>query len=415
MSQQQAPETTHGAVRAVINANASDAESRLLQLENAVVVKQLSDLPTPIANEILLTSSNYHWVGTIDLSGNTLVIDGANVRICGQGAHSSIIFEDAVNPIDLRSGSLSLENVTISGGVVITHKAILVGSASTLIMESCVVSAFLCAVDITTPNIVSINRTQFIGNDKGVKISGSSATAKISIFLCDFTNYVTQGILLDVASKVSQFLISSTGFSSGVGATAITGDAASVNIDLRAVINGCTFNGDGSPLAGIDEKDIKFEFIGCFGVFDSSDYGYIDFINPSVNPTTILDGTWTPLTAVGGSWNVEPESSRFVEDTDGILKFVGENKTLGECEFEISSQTGTGTTNNYELGVSVDGAAPVALSILPLTILNTGRIAAWAFPSNIDVTDKTWELQVRGVGTTTPVTFNTARLRVKRV
>jgi hypothetical protein len=383
-------------------------------LENSVVVKSLSDLPAPVANEIILLSGSYEWIGNIDLEGDTLVIDGVNVRICGQGTSFSSIIELTNKAIDIKSGVLNLENISMISSST-TNTAIEIDAGATLIFESGYVSGFGVGVDSIQASLESINRVQFVGQEiAGVRFNGVS-TGVSSVFLCDFKNYIADAVKFADGSKLDQFLLSSTGFSAGVGTVAISGETAGANVDIRGVVNTCTFNGDGDPLSGITEKDVKFEFSNCFGVFNSTDYGFMDYDNPSLNTTTVADGSWLPIAAVAASWTVEAESARFAEDTDGVIEYTGINKNVGECSFEVSCETGTGVSNNYELGVSVDGAEPTPLSIIPIEITSAGRIAAWSFPTTLDVTGKTWELKIQGVGTTTVVVFKSAHVRVKRV
>lgn len=75
MTQQQAPETTHAAVRAAINANATDAESRLFN--SVVIVKQASDLA------VIDSTMLYFIDSVIDMAGASIEVPAGGISLAG--------------------------------------------------------------------------------------------------------------------------------------------------------------------------------------------------------------------------------------------------------------------------------------------------------------------------------------------
>jgi len=406
----------HGDVRAQINSNFTNLDTRLIARENSITVKSIADLPTPIANEIILTHENYLFVGTIDLGGNTLVVDSVDVRICGQGAGFTTILEDAVDAIHIKSGSLVMENILMTDGMTKVANGINIEATGAIIAQSVVFVGFNVSIKETEAGLSSINSCVFTGPNTAIQLNGTSTNVAL-IVLCDIQDYTNYGIEFVSGAVLDQVILDSTKFSSAsVPSYAISGQVSSANISLRSVVSGCTFNGDGGGLENITIKDIRWEFTNCYGIFNSTSYGLLDFTNPALNNTTIPGGdAWATIAAVGAAWNLETSSARFDMQNVKELNYTGTNKIVGEIIYEVSATTSTGTTNNYELGVSVDGATPAADTIVPITILNSGRIASWSFPQNFDTLNQTWELQIRGIGTTTPVIFKAGHLKAKRV
>ncbi len=321
----------------------------VLGLSGGVFVAQLSDFPAPVSGVITLASNTLYTITSIiDIGANTIAY-GGNSELRGLNSSISGISSTSVNPLiacDNQLMRISMITLTNPGGDLFDFT----GSASASFIMSQVVSfSYQNIGTFHNTGSGTMNTCAFFGGVNGILFTGTGAGQWI-IQATGFSGF--SGKALDFGAAVFQTIsIATTAFTGLGGSTSITGLAASGNISTRASIGGCTFNGAGTPLSGISNDDIKYTFVGNFGVQDTKEDALIS-LNDNATETVITTIDTPVLTA--GTWVVERESF-FTCTTGGRCTYVGEKDLVVPVDISATIASASGTNKDIHVYLALNG------------------------------------------------------------
>jgi len=183
-----------------------------------------------------------------------------------------------------------------------------------------------------------------IGDIGSVVISDSGiATSNASLVGLDFTTS-----LISLAVNIRNFSVFGVS-----GTIAISGLTNSDNIvsGLVASITGCQFPSPITPLSGISESDIRFEFLSCPPVADSTKSADA-FLSSSQTVTIGTAGVFVAISGVNWSSDI---SERFTISSSGIATYNSEVPTLSQISITSTLEKVGGGTDLIELAVAING------------------------------------------------------------
>lgn len=307
---------------------------------NTVIVIELNDFPAPNLSEVITLEVNkvYIIAGNINIGENTIffqfnsVIEGFGTLVSSITTSSTsallsglvnarLVTLFAVQPVSVVSQNLQLKSIDLAG---VTSNGILIQDSPEVIIDDLV----------TIDGATSIN---FSGASNGfIKITSG-----------ELRNFTSVGIDL-TTSTINLLFIDGVIFNSANG-FGISGLASSANIAIAAIVEGCAFIGGLTPLFGITNEDIKWDFQRNIGIDNSTLVGAMELVT-NTDTTTLITNTPVQLT---GNFVLSPPNERFI-----LTSFELEALVAGDGLASISMDGGAsagGSAENYDIVLLQNG------------------------------------------------------------
>ena len=325
----------------------SQSTSPLAQT-NTVVVSDITDFPAPVGGVITLEDdTNYILVQPITTS---------NRFVCG--ANGTITANNPFSPFFTYTGSdtfftgievnfaFRLVALNCPNGTLFNFSSPL--SASTLGMDT--VTVISCDTVGFIDDLRSFNVTNVgvFSANQGLTVTGVtnwsvfSATklriesSNVAFVAIDFTTSLHQAVELpDLILRAP------------VGAVGVSGLTNSGNIvtgDIATVNNG-EFSGGITPLSGITNSDVRWDFSGNSGIADSRTDSIIGLVDNALATNIIASSTdGSNAVKVNGVWTDEG-SSRFSADSTGRITYIGERGTVSPLDATLNVEMDSGSND----------------------------------------------------------------------
>lgn len=148
--------------------------------------------------------------------------------------------------------------------------------------------------------------------------------------------------------------IANTRFTGPVGSVGISGLANSANLAVGEVasITSCEFTGGCVGLAGIDEKDIRYDFVANGGIPDTAQDALLS-LTSNATPT-VISAINTP-TLVLGTW-VSESLSHFTGTAAGRATYIGERQINAPITAALTVEPVSGTNKDVAACIAINGS-----------------------------------------------------------
>lgn len=316
-------------------------------LSSRVVVKSLSDFPTPVAGIITLGSNiEYYLDGSINV-GNNVFVMGVNSSIIGGGSAYSVLISSNTGNIFTSSVSFSLSNfaLTATTGNVFscTSSPAEFSSAyiNKLTINSCV-------------SVGTFNNWYSLFWDQGAVITCAigvtfSGICNICIFdLVSFISGYTKAIDLDAATfNTCSFIRCGFSNPSATNHIVLASNSGNINSGYVGRIHACTFNASvTNRVLNAQSNDIRWNYEDNHNLTSSTRnaQGYMH-----TQTTTTITTINTPTKINGASNWVAAHEDQFIINSSGRATYIGIRPIEVMCLFNVSgtSASGSATYNFY--------------------------------------------------------------------
>ena len=327
------------------------------KLTNTEYINQLSDFPTPVANEIILEDGIVYKCSSVDISPNLFRVNpGDTVALISDSSSNAILTSDTtaglitstdgivitsdisfdapmgrIYDLDQNTGTCSLfaTNVQHLGAVLPSRFEDLLTT-----------SIFNCRFASHTNGVLSFfgsNLGEFRGSENSFGLSILGIIMDLGAAVFESYNFNDNRL---ITTTFNTFMSSSIG---GSGNIAVGG--------IGRVLN--TANAGSDPtLVGIDPSDIRWDFEGNKDITDSI-VNFTTYITATELVTITTLGVFVPIAGV--NWTTGPISNRWTVDTAGIATFNGEDEI--NMKFTIDAplfRLGGGGAQDIAIRLNVD-------------------------------------------------------------
>lgn len=322
---------------------------------NTVIVRQLSDLPTPSGGKhVLLANTSYRFGADVDIGTNFLEF-GSGTDIVSAGAFTTILTYTGTGSMlvgvdvnaTIQSITLDAPNAQVFDFKETTGDTRVVLISDVLILNCLTTGTVEKLRTLVVDGISSLNCTKgfvFLGaNQTGIRLTSvallSTSTSYIGL---DFTG-----------STQKTVNINGVIFEGGAGSIGIKGDTASTNITsgFLANVGQVQFTGVTTPLSGITVDDIRWNFQGNGVVSDTMPDAMVSLTNNATD--TVIAGVDTP-TKVLGTFVVE-RASHFTGDTAGRITYTGERDLTTPIDACLTLDPVSGTNKVVRAYIALNG------------------------------------------------------------
>jgi len=248
----------------------TDAEAEGVIPNNHVIVKSLSDFPTPVANIITLADNTAYLInGTVDISPNRIVT-GIRTTIGGEDKQNDILLSDTTSTlITMDSSSVNKIALTFNTCTLKAVNGTLFNITSStqrnvFVIDNCNLTS---STNIGTLNnftsFVMRNSAFLNASASGVTITGTNGTFRVRD-----GNYATVtgtcfafGTATCTSIGISRNLITVSG-----GNTFLSGTTGGANVTLAGLLHDNVFDGAGTYVATITGTDTNWLWTANVGV-----------------------------------------------------------------------------------------------------------------------------------------------------
>lgn len=304
---------------------------KLHKPKNTVVINDMSDFPAPAGGVITLEDYTAYVIGTNLTTSDRFQLGVENVFSAVGGRISIITYTGAATLFTGSGASFTGAGVTAFSldhvGLSTTTGQILdldgTGAVAALFIDDVLISSSNILGTLTNISVLATNRCTVFCN-QGFTYVDTEALPRI--FVMSYWQVITSNppfIFLDLDSAVfSSFLVDNVNIIAPSGAIGFKGLTGSANIVANTVasVNGVTFDVNMTPLSGISENDIRWEFNGNGGVRDSRKCVETYLLIPETTTITTT-GVFVP---VGGTNWLSDIFSRFTMTSDGEATYISE-------------------------------------------------------------------------------------------
>ena len=325
----------------------SQSTSPLAQT-NTVIVSDITDFPDPVGGVITLEDdTNYILVQPITTS---------NRFVCG--ANGTITANNPFSPFFTYTGS-----DTFFTGTEVNFAFRLVAlncPNATLFDFSSPLSASTIGMDTVT--VISCDTVGFIDDlrsfnvtnvgvfsaNQGLVVAGTTNWSVFSATKLRIESSNATFVGIDFATSLHQAVeLPDLILRAPVGAVGISGLSSSGNMvtgDIATVNNG-EFSGGITPLSGITNSDVRWDFSGNSGIADSRTDSIIGLVDNSLATNITSSSTdGSNAVKVNGVWTDEG-SSRFSADSTGRITYIGERGTVSPLDATLNVEMDSGSND----------------------------------------------------------------------
>lgn len=320
-------------------------------LENYVVVKSLSDFPTPVSGVITLKGNvSYHINGNVDILNNRIEL-GVNTLIFGINRTTDILrastltgsmFHAAGKFTFMRDIQISCPNGSLfdlTGGVVQLLAVSLTTTANFGTMNNMSI--------VSLRNIASTQRIFTVG---GLVLSGSCGNfSLVDALLIDnvgtFINFGT--------STWDSVIIDRNNFTVNAGQTGFSGATGSANINTggNGNVGGNNFTGLGIYHSGINHSDILWKFYDNGGMRNTLEHGGYNMVG---NATITSIATVSAPVKIAGTTTAS--SVEKFTHTDNKLTYNGVDDITLATQFVASFYSDVNATKTWRFFIAKNGS-----------------------------------------------------------
>ena len=355
----------------------SQATSPLAQT-NTVVVSDMTDFPDAVTG-VRTLADNTNYIIVQALSTSDRFVFGANNNITANNLLSpTFTYTGTATMFTGIDVSVTLDNLNITAA---TGKVFDISSPTTVggnlfVMRSVVVNSCDSFADFDDLQIVDISNSSAFSANQGYVVAGTTNWSIFSIAKSAVILNTASSIGLDLGVSVHQtFELSDLVVRGPASAIGLKGAASSANLTAGnlATVDKSEFSGGLTPISGITNKDIRWDFDGNSGVPDTLTDALLGF---NANATeTVIAVVDTPV-IVNATWVLE-DTSKFITTTGGRATYDGERGIHLPVDISVGVIASGGGANDitvylYKNGsvvpntgrsMNVSGANPAALSI----------------------------------------------------
>lgn len=323
---------------------------------NIVVVNTIDDFPAASGGVITLAVNTTYILGAPISTADRFEASSGNVEIKGSQAHSTLTYTGSGTMFTTVDASIGFSFVGLSCtsgtfadvtdntggvvGIVLDFASLNAGTLGTI--TDC---GFLVVRNS------SINLTQ------GFEISGSNYFI-ISLLENLLTSASGSAVVLDLGTAIINTLrVNENTVSLPSGGVFLSGSASSANVpsdSIASVVSNQVYGGTTTPLSGIDETDIRYEFSRNSVIISDTDRHGLNSMTGNTTESVITVAT-TPVliagtTTVGGV-------SHFSGTTAGRLTYIGEKTRRFRVKARASAEPASGTNKTMGLYIAQNGTA----------------------------------------------------------
>ncbi len=382
-------------------------------IANRIIINEFADFPEP-----LLPDTQYYIGGQItipdtlpaswlDLPGN-IEFAGSVVASCLTWNGTGTLFT-GVDMSRFRIVNLLLDvpNGTVYNITETTTPTIV--NLITASVASCqslgTINVFGVVVSII--NIADTNQG-FVFGDKIIILN----IGEVSISSTD-ASFVGVDIS---AATISTMEMTNTRIVAPAGAVALKGLTNSQNIsaDQRAGVSSCEFIGGVTPLSGITDDDIRYNFQGNSGIRDSNPDAMITMINNATNTVITASSTdGSNAVLVAGTWT-EKDASQYTTNAAGKVSALFEYEIPAPITATLTLEPSSGSNIVIAAYVAIDGVVQVESGAVMRTDNNDPKQLTVIWQEHQSSTTNTdVELYIENRSGTTNILCSGAVLRVR--
>jgi hypothetical protein len=344
-------------VRSKLNSNATDAESRLTDIEtglNFTNIQTKADFPTPVGGVITLEAGKAYLVnGDIDLTGDRLVTGGI-CALFGTSSETASITSTGLaagTPLLTSNYTLPIQNISFKD----VDTGFYVSDDNS--PQETVAIDWYATNFVNIPNIGEVGTVDnfiydasAVLNSRGMKFTGTVGTIGMSNSI--FVGDGAAGNIIDVQSTCTVTRRFRIIYSSVVA----FGSSVGVDVDGTAtipvegyILDTVNFSGGGTYQAGTFYTDEKTRFIECRNIPNTAVVGNM-FMSNNATETTI-SATDTPV-KVAGTTTANAVNQKFDHDAGTQPNRLTYTGALSR-DIQITAVASIESTNNRVIGLYI--------------------------------------------------------------
>jgi len=327
---------------------------------NYVLVKSLSDLPTPVLGVITLADNcTYEFNGIINIGVNQLRLVVSNY-LCGlDKSDDGILYTGTSDAITGINKSVSIQNMTLVTTGVGSCCFNLTGSGSNVEIAGCIFSC-VCVGTITSFVNAVFRGNLITGSDNGITFAGN-ATNYIIVDNIYVNNNSPLVAIHFTTATIEDIIMARNMFDLGVGQTGIKVDVG-VTVTATAQLQLNTFN-LGTALDGINGNSTNWTIM--YG--DNTGIGGLQFVDVDLANTTDLSvgnpsGTYNEATSVRGYVLPIAQYDSYATVMEGRVIALMTNAVGTQVQIGLRNLS-TGTNIVASLGVATEGTLVAVQSV----------------------------------------------------
>lgn len=403
----------------VIKSHASDGiilvtNSKISDTNNRVVVRSLSDLPTPISNEIQLSDNVvYSFIGDVNIGINTLLV-GSNTVLTGDNHVSDkISYTGTGTAIKAVDNSSRINGLSLSApnGKLFDFE----DTAGNEKINSIMVSE--CSIkDVDTiGSVKNLALFEFINNHiDNITTEGLLFTGSQCGDLLLFSNNVISftGTFVDLGTSIWDLLrLDENHLHATASQVLISGAVSNGNLSAngRGILFGNNFFESGTYVSGITKGDTKWSFIGNTNdnqgigdVNNSTVVGEVGISTPAL--TAVSDGVYTKIAGTTTLY----ENERVSMSSDMTIQYDGLETV--KKKFTFIGAGAPGFTANYDFAIFLNGSIIPKSELINIE-LNSNDPRTVVLSAIIElVNGDQVDVRTAGNGTNNDVTFSSGKI-----
>ena len=321
-----------------------------------VFVNELSDLPSPVLDEINLDdNTNYFFSNDVNLGVNRLIWGENTVISSANAALITLTYTGTGVMHTLGSGTNTIQNIKFVAASGTCFNSVLGGTVSgrNFVVEADIFGTF---TDVPVFLMRNFNATC---TTNGALFSGpSNGTLNFSFFIMN----ISAGTTIDLGTALFDSIRISTCEDFSNNSFFLSGLAASGNINAGglAIVASVNANGSATPLSGISEDDSLYTYIGNNKIKDTIRSALAHVTGGAT--TTVIGATGVPqlllatyIMDIASGWTVDA-TGRITNDQDKA------QRASLTASISALRTGGGGGADNFTFFFNVDGT----------TILDTG-------------------------------------------
>lgn len=349
----------------LMNSNYEELYDAIQYSPNFVIVNSVDDFTSQTASTITLESGKTYIAGA-NISTSKYFILEPNVNIFSYGFGSNIWEYTGSGSMFVGNDIQSLNIVRLGYrcpnaqifNITDTTPNISIVNLDTMIGVASSPTSLVCEKFGTFTNILSLviyNSAAYAGAGTNNGITMSGVYAILSINQLAFNSINTSFIGLDLGTSVSVAAFELRNFlnQAPAGAVGISGQTNSANIspNLLGIIRDSEFLGGITPLNGLNNSDIYFEFDNNSGIADSVKAGetYI-----SASQTVTINTQNVFETVVGTNW-VDDISERLTITNNGQVTIDSPGQSQYKVEVSATVTKVGGGSDEIILAIAING------------------------------------------------------------
>lgn len=340
----------------------------LSAFQTQVIISEASDLPTPVAGEILLAANTTYLIDGIVTITDTIVPASRSSIAAHQNLGNELNFTGTGSMFKGRNAGLSASNVTFRCANGTLHDWLDTTPVHDSIIQFTNVIVAECKNIGLTTDVKQIRYFACVFQD--IKTTGHTFAGDIEQIFAIDTDYVNNSAtpVYDLGTVTSDLIwqIDYQVELVNAGGSWYSGAASSANVNsggLGQLLIGLN-KGPGTDLVGITTSDVRWNFRDINRIPDTQPDALLGFkgnATVTVIAASSTDGTNAVL--VAGTW-VEERASQFTTTAAGRVTYNGEKDLT--VPIDIIATLDTVTADTVALYLALNGTAITATGITQL-------------------------------------------------